>query len=119
MSDTKGLYGKYIITRSDGTPVNGRCFILRPDKDPAAVTALQAYAAATDDEQLRDDLYAWVGKPLTIDAVPVVRCNMRANRTAATYNEYILKNSYVWKGNVPDDIRAQLVALGEADDALD
>lgn len=44
---------------------------------------------------------------------------MRANRTAATYNEYILKNGYVWKGNVPDDIRAQLVALGEADDALD
>lgn len=40
---------------------------------------------------------------------------MRANRTAATYNEYILKNSYVWEGNVPDDIRAQLVALGEAD----
>ena len=38
---------------------------------------------------------------------------MRANRTAATYNEYILKNSYVWEGNVPDDIRAQLVALGE------
>lgn len=44
---------------------------------------------------------------------------MRANRTAATYNEYILKNSYVWEGNVPDDIRAQLVALGEADNALD
>ena len=72
MSNTKGLYGKYIITKSDGTPVNGRCFILKPDKDPAAVTALQAYAAVTGDEQLRDDLYAWVGKPLTIDAAPAV-----------------------------------------------
>lgn len=61
--DKKGLYGKYIITRADGTPVNDRCFVLKPDKDPAAAKALQAYAAATDDEQLRDDLYAWVGKP--------------------------------------------------------
>jgi len=62
--DKKGLYGKYIITRADGTPVNDRCFVLKPDKDPAAAKALQAYAAATDDEQLRDDLYAWVGKPM-------------------------------------------------------
>lgn len=29
---------------------------------------------------------------------------IRANNTAATYNNYILKNSYVWKGNVPSDI---------------
>ena len=33
---------------------------------------------------------------------------MRANKTAASYNEYILKNSYVWDGNVPDDIKAEL-----------
>ena len=64
MHDTKGLYTKYIITKADGTPVNDRCFILKPDKDPAAVAALHAYAAATDDEQLRNDLYAWIGKPL-------------------------------------------------------
>ncbi len=38
---------------------------------------------------------------------------MRANRTAATYNEYVLKNSYVWEGNIPHDIRAQLPALKE------
>jgi len=73
MSETKGLYAKYIITKADGTPVNDRCFILKPDKDPAAAKALQAYAAATDDEQLRNDLYAWVGKPvnkpLTLDVV--------------------------------------------------
>ena len=58
-----GLYAKYIITKADGTPVNDRCFVLKPDKDPAAAKALQAYAAATDDEQLRNNLYAWVGKP--------------------------------------------------------
>lgn len=33
---------------------------------------------------------------------------MRANRTAANYNEYILKNSYVWQGNIPTDIRENL-----------
>ena len=38
---------------------------------------------------------------------------MRANRTATTYNEYILKNKYVWEGNVPDDIRDSLPVLRE------
>lgn len=29
---------------------------------------------------------------------------IRANQTASTYNNYILKNKYVWKDNVPSDI---------------
>lgn len=33
---------------------------------------------------------------------------VRANRTAATYNEYILKNMYVWKNNIPQDIKVEL-----------
>lgn len=36
------------------------------------------------------------------------QAKMRANRTAATYNNYILKNSYVWSGNIPDDILSEL-----------
>lgn len=36
------------------------------------------------------------------------QAKMRANKTAASYNEYVLKNSYVWDGNVPNDIRKQL-----------
>ena len=32
------------------------------------------------------------------------QAKMRANKTASTYNNYILKNEYVWKGNVPSDI---------------
>lgn len=36
------------------------------------------------------------------------QAKMRANKTANTYNEYILKNSFVWKGNVPDDIDKKL-----------
>lgn len=38
---------------------------------------------------------------------------MRANRTAATYNEYILKNSNAWSGNVPYDILEWLDVLKE------
>ena len=33
---------------------------------------------------------------------------MRANKTAASYNNYILKNSYVWSDNVPKDIYTKL-----------
>lgn len=32
------------------------------------------------------------------------QAKMRANKTAVEYNNYILKNTYVWKGNVPADI---------------
>lgn len=32
------------------------------------------------------------------------QAKMRANRTANSYNEYILKNSYVWENNIPSDI---------------
>lgn len=36
------------------------------------------------------------------------QAKMRANKTAATYNNYILKNSFVWKDNVPNDIYMKL-----------
>lgn len=29
---------------------------------------------------------------------------MRANDTAASYNNYILKNNYIWEDNIPSDI---------------
>lgn len=32
------------------------------------------------------------------------QAKMRVNRTANSYNEYILKNSYVWEDNIPSDI---------------
>lgn len=35
----------------------------------------------------------------------------RANRTAATYNEYMTKNSYVFKGNIPEDLPLSLAYL--------
>lgn len=33
---------------------------------------------------------------------------IRANKTALAYNEYILKNEFVWKDNIPDDIKEGL-----------
>ena len=32
------------------------------------------------------------------------QAKMRANKTASSYNNYILENNYVWKDNVPKDI---------------
>lgn len=36
---------------------------------------------------------------------------IRANKAALTYNEYFLKNSYVFEGNIPADIRTRLNIL--------
>lgn len=36
---------------------------------------------------------------------------IRANKAALTYNEYFLKNSYVFEGNIPADIREALELL--------
>lgn len=36
------------------------------------------------------------------------QAKLRANRTASTYNNYILKNNYVWKDGIPNDIYAVL-----------
>lgn len=36
------------------------------------------------------------------------QAKMRANKTAASYNEYVLKNSFVWNDNIPSDIRTSL-----------
>lgn len=56
----KGLYSKYEVRkRSDGTPVNN-CFVLRPDRDDAAIAAMLAYADATSDSQLAKELREWV-----------------------------------------------------------
>lgn len=39
------------------------------------------------------------------------QAKMRANQTAATYNEFMLKNRYVWSGNIPMDISGALEYL--------
>lgn len=39
------------------------------------------------------------------------QAKMRANRTASSYNNYILENAFVWEGNVPTDIDNELPYL--------
>ena len=39
------------------------------------------------------------------------QAKMRANKTASIFNEYMLKNSYVFEGNIPTDINYQLEIL--------
>lgn len=39
------------------------------------------------------------------------QAKMRANKTASTYNNFLLKNSYVWENNIPADIDYQLPYL--------
>lgn len=58
----KGLKAKYLVFGAASGREIKNCFVLRPDKDPAAVEALRAYASATDNETLAEDIYNWVGK---------------------------------------------------------
>ena len=58
----KGLKAKYLVFKADTGERVGNCFVLRPDKDPAALEAIRAYASATYNETLAEDIYNWVGK---------------------------------------------------------
>lgn len=57
-----GLKTKYLVYKADTGERLDNCFILRPDKDRAAVFALRAYAESTDNGVLSEDIYNWVGK---------------------------------------------------------
>jgi hypothetical protein len=54
-----GLYNKYVISKSDGSPIdpNAVYFVLRVDKDPAARAAMRIYANRTDNGVLAQDIY--------------------------------------------------------------
>lgn len=57
-----GLKAKFLVFKADTGERVADCFVLRPAKDPAAVEALRAYANATDNETLAEDIYNWAGK---------------------------------------------------------
>lgn len=59
-SDYEGLKRKYVVLKSDTGECVENCFVLRPDKDPAAKAALMAYAAATKNEILAEDIMSWL-----------------------------------------------------------
>lgn len=64
MSDAdNGLYNKYLVlNRETGKEAEGDYFILKPETDAAARTALMTYAAFTDNVQLAVDIRNWVKK---------------------------------------------------------
>jgi hypothetical protein len=65
-----GLHGKYIIYKaSTGKPVDYPCFVLRTDgSDPAAIRAIEAYALATRNMELKDDLFRLAARAKRGDA---------------------------------------------------
>lgn len=71
-SDDKrdGLRQKYRVYKAkDNTPVED-CFVLRPEKDPAARIALEAYAKATDNKALSEDIFAALGDSGRVMVLP-------------------------------------------------
>lgn len=53
----RGLYQKYVVFKTGSTKrVEGFCFVLRPESDPAAFDALLRYIELTPDQQLATDL---------------------------------------------------------------
>ncbi|OPX46370.1 hypothetical protein CLHUN_01860 [Ruminiclostridium hungatei] len=61
-SEYPGLKVKYRVFKArNNEPVEG-CFVLRPDKDLAARTALRAYMHATDNYVLQQDLKKWIAE---------------------------------------------------------
>lgn len=56
----KGLYVKYNVTKIETGETVYDCFVLRPDRDPAAVVALVAYADTTTNLQLAADIRGWL-----------------------------------------------------------
>ncbi len=57
----RGLYVKYNVVKADTGETVYDCFVLRPDRDPAAVNALRAYADATQNKALASDIIKWIG----------------------------------------------------------
>lgn len=56
---SKGLYAKYVVHYAhSGRPVDGFCFVLRPERDYAARKALRLYAKETLDFRVARDLNA-------------------------------------------------------------
>lgn len=58
INDPQGLFKKYIISKADKSPVdpNADYFVLRLDKDPAAVKAVLEYARNCDNSMLAQEI---------------------------------------------------------------
>lgn len=60
IKDNRGLYNKYRVAKADGSPCEDYKFVLSPEKSEADRKALQAFADATSNMKLRDDIYMYL-----------------------------------------------------------
>ncbi|WP_289141511.1 hypothetical protein [uncultured Brevibacillus sp.] len=58
--ENKGLVVKYDVRKVDTGKLVNNCFVLRPDKDPAAIDALIEYALRTENVELQQDIAVWL-----------------------------------------------------------
>lgn len=59
-NDYRGLKVKYRVFKVRNNEPIENCFVLRPDKDPAARAALECYANKTPNDQLAWDILKWL-----------------------------------------------------------
>ncbi|MFV0353478.1 MAG: hypothetical protein ACK5JF_14425 [Oscillospiraceae bacterium] len=57
-----GLKLKYTVSKIEDGSIVENCFVLRPDKDPAAKAAMYAYAIATTNKVLSEDIKKWMAE---------------------------------------------------------
>jgi len=60
MDEKRGLYSKFIVSKGMSEALLTDVFVLRPEKDPAALAALGKYAETTNNKKLAYDLYDWI-----------------------------------------------------------
>lgn len=66
--------------------------------EPISATIIAAFGIPKSTSKRRkDEKKSWAEQ-----------AKMRANKTASTYNNYILENSFVWEDNIPSDINYKL-----------
>ena len=101
-SDYPGLKVKYRVYKAkDNTPVEN-CFVLRPNKDPAAISALTAYAKTTDNNCLAEDILNWITPDEKVLVLPCKVGNTIYRIISYTCNAVCNKlnacNSFIYKG---------------------
>ena len=60
MNADRGLYLKYIVLSKNPLELKNNKFVLSPESDPVALSALATYAGLTDNAQLSEDLRDWI-----------------------------------------------------------
>lgn len=91
-----GLKLKFLVFKADTGERIENCFVLRPDKDRAAVEALSAYAEATDNKTLADDIYNWVGNGVTVKKwIPVSDETRKPKDRRNYFIAYVFGNSTI------------------------